>query len=166
MRLALLLPVGLLACTAPGRPSGPPPVAVEIVRAPGDRCLARDVSPALVEIETVQELVREEIRAPDGTLLEPAIFRSLDRPRTTETREAILFEAVCPEDQTPELIASLQRALEARAVYAGPITGRFDAASRAALLRYQRRFGQDSDQLSLETARRLGLVAIARQPDQ
>ncbi|MFC6759366.1 peptidoglycan-binding domain-containing protein [Sulfitobacter porphyrae] len=61
-------------------------------------------------------------------------------------------------------MASLQRALSARGLYAQQITGTLDDATRAAVQRYQKPTGPDSGVLSLETARSLGLIAVARDP--
>lgn len=70
------------------------------------------------------------------------------------------FRVPCPEQMTPELIATLQRALQARGQYDGPITGRADPKTRAALQAFQRASGFDSPILTLDTAQRLGLLPI------
>ncbi|NHX28166.1 peptidoglycan-binding protein, partial [Escherichia coli] len=59
------------------------------------------------------------------------------------------------------LVASLQRALNARGYHA-PISGVMDDATRQAVRRYQAGQGLDSADLSLDTARKLGLVAYPR----
>lgn len=70
------------------------------------------------------------------------------------------FRVPCPEQMTPDLIATLQRALQARGQYDGPITGRADPKTRAALQAFQRAGGFDSPILTLDTAQRLGLLPI------
>lgn len=70
------------------------------------------------------------------------------------------FETPCAADLDPDFAASLQRALKARGLYSGAITGRMDEATRAAIRRYQQPHGLDSGTLSLAAARRLGLVAV------
>lgn len=70
----------------------------------------------------------------------------------------VWIPAPCPEAITPELVASLQRALQARGAYAQPITGQVDGPTKAAIRRYQAPLGLDSDQLSLAAARALGLL--------
>lgn len=70
-----------------------------------------------------------------------------------------VFEALCPAALTPERIATLQRALAARGLHAGPVTGRMDAATADAVRAFQRRQGLDSATLSLAAARALGIVA-------
>jgi peptidoglycan hydrolase-like protein with peptidoglycan-binding domain len=72
------------------------------------------------------------------------------------------FETPCPDALSPEFIASLQRALQARNRLAGPITGTFDPPTREAVARLQKQNGLNSSVLSLETARGLGLIAVPR----
>jgi peptidoglycan hydrolase-like protein with peptidoglycan-binding domain len=72
------------------------------------------------------------------------------------------IETPCPETQPPDFIASLQRALRARGLHSGPVTGRMDAGTRKAVRRYQAARGLDSDILALDSARALGLVALPR----
>lgn len=74
------------------------------------------------------------------------------------------FEVPCPQDIDDAFIASLQRALAARGLHAGDITGEMDAATRAAVRRYQLPMGLSSDILSIAAARRLGLV-VTPSPD-
>lgn len=77
-------------------------------------------------------------------------------------REERLFAVPCPEVQTQDFVASVQRALAVRGLYAGPVNGRMDAETRRAVRAYQAPQGLDSDILTLDAARQLGLVAIAR----
>lgn len=70
------------------------------------------------------------------------------------------FEAPCPELMTSERIATLQRALEVRGLYAGEITGELDKRTRSGIRKLQAPLGLDSDRLSLAAARSLGLVPI------
>lgn len=76
--------------------------------------------------------------------------------------EEVAFRVPCPEAITQDFMSALQRALEVRGHYAGPITGRPDAATQAAVRAYQRAEGFDSPVLTFETAQRLGLVPIER----
>jgi peptidoglycan hydrolase-like protein with peptidoglycan-binding domain len=63
---------------------------------------------------------------------------------------------------TPEFISSVQRALEARGYFTGTISGEMDPATTAAVRKYQKERGLESAQISLETARALGLIAVDR----
>ncbi len=74
--------------------------------------------------------------------------------------EEVAFRVPCPEVMTSRFIETLQRALAARDHYDGPITGRADSTTRAAVQSYQRANGFNSPILTLETAQRLGLVPI------
>lgn len=155
----LLIALPLAACVS--NTAGPPPTEVEIIRNPTGQCFARDISPASVVVVPQEELVQPEIRGADGRVIQPAIYRRFDAPQIAAKRDAVLFEAVCVERLTPEFTASVQRALEARNFYNGTITARMDTATRLAVLRYQRRrFSQDSDVLSVDTAREIGLIPV------
>lgn len=79
-----------------------------------------------------------------------------------ETPGVTRFEIPCADDLPADFTASLQRALSARALYSGAITGKMDANTRAAVRRYQQPDGIDSGTLSLAAARKLGLIAVER----
>ncbi|WP_096786263.1 peptidoglycan-binding protein [Rhodobacter sp. CZR27] len=90
------------------------------------------------------------------------------RPEKPEPEEGICwagkdgawFRAPCPEALTPEVLASLQRALEVRELYDEEITGEMDPATRQAVRRLQEPLGLDSEQLSLAAARYLGILPV------
>lgn len=71
--------------------------------------------------------------------------------------EETAFRVPCPETVTSVFVASLQRALQVRDYYTGPITGQPDSATRDAVRAFQRANGFDSPILTLETSQRLGL---------
>ncbi|MEJ6394312.1 peptidoglycan-binding domain-containing protein [Gymnodinialimonas sp. 2305UL16-5] len=102
-----------------------------------DRCYGREITPAV--IETVVE------------------NRQLQR-RIVEDRTETWFETPCELDDDAEFTATLQRALAARGLYGGEITGTLDPATAAAIRAYQAPQGLDSSVLSLAAARQLGLV--------
>jgi len=129
--------------------------------APGT-CWGKDVTPAVIETVTDQVLLQPARLRADGTVEKPAIYRTETRQAIVEERNVTWFETPCADVRTPDFIASLQRALKARNLYRGPINGRMDARTRAAIRRYQKPEGLDSGILSLAAARRLGLVAVER----
>lgn len=163
-----LLPLcGLLvlaACDAPQTvardqqgPNGPPPQAEQME---DGTCRAREVTPAVYEhVMGEVQVVQAEI-AEDGTVIRPPIYRKAPVPRVVQERGEISFEAPCPDQVTPEFIASVQRALAARSYFSGNVTGQLDAPTTAAIRKYQSERGLQSAQLSLETARALGLIAV------
>lgn len=143
----------------------------EILRAedagapPGARsgsCWGRDVTPAVVETVSEQIMVQPPEVLADGTVLSPGIFRTETQQRILKERRELWFESPCEEIWTEEFTASLQRALKVRGHYYGPVTGTRDGRTRAAIRRYQTTGGLDSAILSMESARRLGLVAVPR----
>lgn len=135
----------------------PPPLAEQME---DGTCRARDTVPAIYEhVMGEVQVVQAEI-AEDGTVIRPPIYRKAPVPRVVRERGEVTFEAPCPDQMTPEFIASVQRALAARGHFAGNVTGALDAPTAAAIRRYQSDRGLESAQLSLETARALGLIAI------
>lgn len=168
--LLILATAVLAACGQPGPTEVPrlqPLTTIETRGADGPpdaasgTCWGRDETPARLETATEDGIIQPAVRAPDGSVLVPAGTRPITRQRIAKPRAEIWFETPCPQDLTPDTLASLQRALAARGLYDGAVTGELDPATRAAIRRYQRPFGLDSDVLSLEAARRLGLAAVA-----
>jgi len=174
MALGLLV---LAACVGPAeRPASVPlpevtrPLGNEVVRRAGEgvgpsgaspgTCWGRDETPAHVETVTEQVMLRPAETDADGRLLRPAEFRTETRQRIVQEREEVWFRTPCPEELTPELVASLQRALAARGLFRGPVSGEMDAATRLGVRAFQRPQGLDSGLLSLTAARQLGLVAF------
>lgn len=154
----LMLAAGLTAC---GSDSGSPDARIapdadasEIRRDADGTCWGQTILPARIETETRQVLVSPAIAG------RPATYQTETRQVIVEPRRAAEFEAVCPEQLTPALVLNLQRALKARDIFRGPITGDGDAATVDALRRYQTsRGGPDSGVLSRKAAVDLGLVA-------
>lgn len=175
-RIAALAALLLVGCGAqfPASTGAPGPAAdlgAGVIRAadlppggPADAepgsCWSRDETPARIETVTEQVQLAPAVTAADGTVLRPATWRTETRQRILREREAVWFRTPCPELMTPELIASLQRALAARGLYGGPASGAMDGATRAAVRAFQRPRGLDSAVLSLDAARALGLVAF------
>ncbi|WP_204115363.1 peptidoglycan-binding domain-containing protein [Shimia biformata] len=133
--------------------SGPPGAA------PGS-CWGRDVTPAVVETVTEQVVLQPAEVLADGTVVNPAVYRTETRQKIVKERRETWFETPCPEVMTPEFVATLQRALAARGHYRGAINSSYDKPTRAAVRRYQKPEGLDSGILSLEAAKWLGLVAV------
>ena len=127
--------------------------------APGT-CWGKHVTPAIIETTTHQVMLQPaEIRA-DGSVTQPATFKTETRQEIVRERREIWFQTPCPEILSPNFIASVQRALQARGVYRGQVNGQMDKATRSAVRKYQKPQGLDSGILSLAAAKKLGLVAI------
>lgn len=112
-------------------------------------CWHSEERPAQFETVTVQRLDPSQ-----GIVSE-------SRQRELRPRSRIWFRIPCPpEAGAADLFyASLQRALKARGLYEGPVTGEPDSATEAALQRYQAAAGLDSPVLSRAAALSLGLIA-------
>ena len=168
-RAALLLAcAGLAACEAP-TPAAvrPEPGVLEATRngpagAPEGSCWGRTVSPAVIETVTEQVQIAPAKMNPDGTIVKPPVYKTETRQDIVKARVDNWFETPCPDVLTLEFNRSLQRALQARGFYGGPITGEMDAATRAAVQRYQSKQGPNSGVLGIKAARDLGLVAVPR----
>ena len=74
--------------------------------------------------------------------------------------EEVAFRVPCPEQMKGAFVETLQRALMARGYHDGPVTGKADAQTRAAVQAFQKSNGFNSPILTLDTAQRLGLVPI------
>ncbi|MCA0922066.1 peptidoglycan-binding domain-containing protein [Pseudooceanicola nanhaiensis] len=133
--------------------------------APEGSCWNRDFTPAVIETVTEQVLATPEVRGADGSVIQPAGYRSEVRQTIVQERHEVWFRTPCEAELTAEFIASLQRALSARGVYDGAATGVMDNATRAAVRRYQRPRGLDSGILSLAVARQFGLLAVEEAPE-
>jgi Putative peptidoglycan binding domain len=127
------------------------------------RCIGRAITPAVIETITAQELDTPAVLAPDGTVLQPARYRSVIRQNITRDRQEILFETMCPPAFTHEFVSTLQRALATRGYYQGPISGILDTATGRAVQDYQRGIGPDSPLLSIGAARALGIVSLSEE---
>lgn len=125
-------------------------------------CWGRDVTPAVVETVTEQVMVQPPELGADGRVWSQPVYRTETRQRIVQKREEIWFRAPCPEDLTPEVVATLQRALEARGHYVGPASGSMSLATRRAIRGFQRPLGLDSGVLSLRAAQMLGVVSYDR----
>ena len=166
LRLALMLTglMGLNACIMPAATESPADALLGSMLdvpedAPPGTCWGTIVSPALIETVTEQVQVEPALLAADGSVTRPARFRTDTRQRIVTERAVRWFETPCPDDLTPDVVATLQRALAVRGYYQGAISGQVDAATRAAVQSYQAQAGLDSPVLSLESARGLGLIA-------
>lgn len=125
-------------------------------------CYGRDVTPAVIETVTEQIILQPAELTSQGSVSAPAIYREETRQEIVQERRELWFEIPCGLETDPPFIATLQRALAARALYSGPVNGLYDARTRAAVRRYQRAQGLDSGILSLAAARQLGLTIIPR----
>lgn len=126
-------------------------------------CFGRDVTPAVIETVTAQEIEAAAIIAPDGTVISPATFRTVTRQQITRERQEVAYETICPPAYTSAFVSSLQRALAVRGFYAGEVNGIMDTSTGRAVQDFQRQDGPDSPLLSLATARSLGLIALSRE---
>lgn len=143
-----------------------------ILMKPGERpkggrigaCYGKDTTPAVIDTITETKQVTPARFSSDGsTIITPPQYETTTRQVVRAGGQVYYFEVPCPPAFTPEFIASLQRALQVRGFYSEEITSRMDAPTRAAIRAFQLP-GFNSEILTLETARKLGLVAFAPPP--
>ncbi|MEM8729203.1 MAG: peptidoglycan-binding domain-containing protein [Pseudomonadota bacterium] len=169
--LVALVMLSGCATTDPGR-LPEPPAGLPLAGLPGQApegapagtCWDRIVTPARISTTTEQVLDRPAVRDASGTVLAPAVFRIETRQEIIEERQETWFETPCPDILTEDFVASVQRALGARGLYVGPITGELNLDTRRAIGQYQGDRGLASQTLALTTAQELGLVSIDPQP--
>lgn len=129
-----------------------------------DTCWGKKTSPAIIETVEREVLLQPAQVTAEGLIQQPAVYRRESVQEIVQERVDTWFEVPCAAELTPEFISSLQRALAARSFYNGPVTGEMSMRTRAAVRRFQAPDGFDSDILTITTARKLGLVAVERQP--
>lgn len=162
--------LALAACQTVPMPENPSTtdLSAEIVRprepgppqGPEGACWEADITPAIIETVTEQVQVSAEERDAAGKVITPATFRTETRQSIAREREVVYFRAPCPAELTIDFVGSLQRALKARGIYKGPLTGQIDAETSEAIRRFQAERGLDSPRLSLGAARELGLSTV------
>ena len=157
--------LALAACDGAAPPAAvKADLAAELIVAHGDSppagpdgaCWARDMTPAVIETEIEQVMIRPETEGG------PASFRSVTRQKIVQDRRDVWFRTPCQSEMTVSFVATLQRALKARGLYRDPVTGTMNDATRIAIRRFQEPRGLDSEVLSLGAARDLGITAADR----
>ena len=173
MRLTILCPglLALAACMPASQPDAfanplvAGDAAVEVLRGAGPpnadpmACYGRKSTPAVIETVTEQVMVQPPQIGTDGVVREHAIFVTETHQRIVTERRELWFEVPCAlEAGDRDFIASLQRALSARGLYAGPVTGEMNRRTARAVRAFQAPQGLDSEILSLAAAQQLGLA--------
>ncbi|MFQ3183348.1 MAG: hypothetical protein ACI901_000441 [Octadecabacter sp.] len=126
-------------------------------------CFDSSTTPAIIETVTEQVMLQSASMLSDDIVTPPTAFRTVTRQQIMRERRKVEFEIPCKAIMTPQLIASVQRALIARGYYNGPINGIIDSRTKDAIERFQTAQGYvQTSMLTLQTARILGLVAQPR----
>ena len=142
----------------------PAPIRLRGEGPPGsnpETCHGQDETPAVIETVTHHVEVPAVLDA-EGDVVSPASVRTEVVQEIVEEREEVWFESLCPDQLTPEFVASVQRALAVRGLYAGAADGLMTPGTRAAIRAFQKPQGLNSAVLSLAAARQLGLVEVER----
>jgi len=159
--LAALLLAGCVQPPEVARRSAPADIATRAEAppeaAPGT-CWGKEAEPPETRAVIEPVMVQPAQLGSDGTVLSPPIYRREPQQRIVRQGRETWFETPCPEALTPEFVSSVQRALAARDLYDGPITGEMDAPTSRAIRSFQEPLGLPSGTLSLTAARQLGLA--------
>ena len=132
----------------------------EIAHRSSDQCYFEKITPAEISTQVETRLVQPEKRNIAGQLVSPAQYETKRTQTITKPRSVTKIDAVCPEDLTPEFIASLQRAFKARGLFSSTNTGSMDTSTRRAILNFQSVRGVKSATVMKATAQELGLVVV------
>lgn len=112
------------------------------------------VIPVPAEYRTVTKRVLES-PAVTRTVPVAAVYRNEVSTEIVTPAQRDWVAVICDKQATPEFVTSLQKALKARKLYAGPIDGIIGSQTRRAIKQLQ---GGKSEMLSLASARELGLT--------
>lgn len=126
-------------------------------------CWGRTETAAIIETVNREVLVQPAQVSSDGRIQQPAIYKKETRQEIVREREVSWTEVVCVTQLTEEFTANLQRALAVRGFYRGPATGLMDNRTRSAIRKFQAIDGFDHAILTVAAARKLGLIAVARE---
>ena len=125
-------------------------------------CWGKTISPAIIETTNRDILLQPAQVSSDGRIQQPAVYKKEAIQEIIRPRRETWFETVCTNLLTEDFVASLQRALSARGGYRGDITGLMDDRTRRAIRKIQLGSAFDSGNLTVASARKLGLVAVPR----
>jgi hypothetical protein len=123
------------------------------------------VSPAVIETINRETLIAPAQVSSDGRIQVPAVYKKEDIQQIVRPRRDTWFETICPNLLTEDFVASRQRALSVRGTYRGDATGLMDNQARRAISKFQLGGGFDSGNLTVASARSLGLVAVPRKSE-
>lgn len=168
MILAMAMAFALSACApnAIEAPANIDPIflATAPPDAPSGTCWDKTISPAVIETRTQKTLLRSARISADGQIQAAPIYKTKTIHHVVRPRQEYWFQTLCGAQLPPDFIASVQRALQARGHFSGPVTSKMDKRTRVAVRRYQQSKGVNSEALALSTARELGLIAAYGNP--
>ena len=95
----------------------------EITRKSNNTCFFEKITPAEISTRIETRVIRAEKRDARGQLISPTQYETTRTQTITKPRSVTKIDAVCPEDLTPEFIASLQHAFQVRGLFSAPVTG-------------------------------------------
>jgi hypothetical protein len=127
-------------------------------------CWGKTETAAIIETVTREVLVQPAQVSSDGRIQQPAIYKKQARQEIVQEREVNWTQIVCITQLTEDFTASLQRALDARGFYRGPVTGLMDNRTRNGIRKFQAVDGFENGILTVAAARKLGLIAVPRTP--
>lgn len=88
----------------------------------------------------------------------PATYKTVTRTVEDAPARTVWTSVLCDINTTPDVVRRLQNALKSKGHYGGPIDGIIGAQTRRGVASYQASNGVDSDILTLDSAKKLGLI--------
>lgn len=88
----------------------------------------------------------------------PAVIKSVDREVEVAQARTLWTQVLCEVNTTNEVVTRLQRALKISGHYNGKIDGIIGSGTRRAIMSYQKAQGVESDILTIESAKTLGVI--------
>lgn len=88
----------------------------------------------------------------------PATYKEVARTVEVAPTRTVWTSVLCDVNTTPDVVRRLQTALKSQGHYNGKIDGDVGPATRRAIASYQKAQGVESDILTIESARTLGII--------
>ena len=109
------------------------------------------------EYATVTKTV-EVTPATTRTTETPATYKTVTRTVNAAPARTVWTSVLCDVNTTPDVVRRLQTALKSAGHYGGPIDGIIGSQTRGGIKSYQTAQGVQSDILTIDSARKLGII--------
>ncbi|MGB1213424.1 MAG: peptidoglycan-binding domain-containing protein [Pikeienuella sp.] len=125
------------------------------------RVVDKPASTRTVDIPAVYGTVTKTVEATPSVVQRteiPASYKTVKRTVEVAPARTVWTSVLCDVNTTPDVVRRLQTALKSQGHYNGKIDGDVGPATRRAIASYQNAQGVQSDILTIESARALGII--------
>lgn len=125
------------------------------------RVIATPATTRKIEIPAVYGSVTKTVEATPSVVQRteiPATYKNVARTVEVAPARSVWTSVLCDVNTTPDVVRRLQTALKSQGHYNGKIDGDVGPATRRAIASYQNAQGVESDILTIESARTLGII--------